>query len=37
MYVLDSLIVAVRPKAPPKHVRAEYDDDDEDEDDMVRL
>lgn len=30
----DSLIVAVRPKAPPKHIRAECDDEDEDEDDM---
>ncbi|XP_057520339.1 uncharacterized protein LOC130800747 [Amaranthus tricolor] len=30
----DFLIVTVRPKAPPKHIRAGYDDDDEDEDDL---
>ncbi|XP_021765687.1 uncharacterized protein LOC110730213 isoform X1 [Chenopodium quinoa] len=30
----DCLIVAVRPKAPPKHIRAGYDDDDEDEEDL---
>ncbi|XP_074317804.1 uncharacterized protein LOC141653839 [Silene latifolia] len=30
----DSFIVAVRPKAPPKHVRAGYDDEEEDEDDL---
>lgn len=30
----DCLIVAVRPKAPPKHIRAGNDEDDEDEDDL---
>jgi len=35
IYVSDSLIVAVRPKAPPKHIRAGYDEEEED-DDLVR-
>ncbi|KAH9611498.1 hypothetical protein KSS87_013631 [Heliosperma pusillum] len=30
----DSFHVAVRPKAPPKHVRAGYDDEEEDDDDL---
>lgn len=35
-HVSDCLIVAVRPKAPPKHLRAGYDEDeDDDEDDLV--
>lgn len=29
--MLDSLIVAVKPKPPPKHVRDDFDDDDDDE------
>ncbi|KAL2924575.1 SAYSvFN domain-containing protein 1 [Bienertia sinuspersici] len=33
-YVTDCLIVAVRPKAPPKHIRSGDDEDDEDEDDL---
>ncbi|XP_074269912.1 uncharacterized protein LOC141592920 [Silene latifolia] len=35
----DSFIVAVKPKAPPKHVRAEYDDvdDDKDNDDDLKF
>lgn len=32
---VDTIIAAVKPKPPPKHIRADYDD--EDDDDLVRV
>ena len=34
--LLDSLIVAVKPKPPPKHVRDGFEDEDDD-DNLVRI
>lgn len=36
LHFLDSLIVAVKPRPPVKHLHNEFDDDDDDED-LVQL